>query len=296
LPYDLNRYIGNDYGKLVSTPHGNTLTAAMAEAAVRSENLGRRNITDFLEVSFSSPDYIGHAFGPNSWEQLDDFARLDETLGKFLSFLDTWVGKGNYTAFLTADHGVAHISNFSIANKLPGGAFHDTALVNRMNAGLEQKFGKPKLIKDTYNYLVVFNDSAIKASVLNKEEIIKWTIEYLQQQKEIAQVFDIRDLNTTPLTVKQREMMNNGYYRSRSGDIQFLLKPGYVEGNGNGTSHGVWNPYDSHIPLLWYGWGVKAGKTNREIYMSDIAPTLSALLKIQMPSGSVGHVIEEVIK
>jgi hypothetical protein len=91
-------------------------------------------------------------------------------------------------------------------------------------------------------------------------------------------------------------MASNGYYRTRCGDIQIILKPGYVGGDGTGTSHGAWNPYDSHIPLLWYGWGIKHGKTNRETYMTDIAPTLAAILRIQMPSGCIGHVIEEVMK
>jgi predicted AlkP superfamily pyrophosphatase or phosphodiesterase len=296
FPYDLSRYVGKDYSKLASTPHGNTLTTAMAEAAVRAENLGKNTVTDFLAISFSSPDYIGHTFGPNSWEQLDDFSRLDETLGKFLNFLDAWVGKGNYTAFLTADHGVAHVPKFSIENRLPGGAYPDVDIITRMNLALEEKYKKARLIRDSYNYMVVFNDSIISASKLDKDEIIKWTVNYLQQQKEISQAFDIRELNLTPLNAKQREMINNGYYKSRCGDIQFILKPGYVEGNGNGTSHGLWNPYDSHLPLLWYGWGIKPGNSHREIAMTDIAATLAALLKIQMPNGCVGQVIQEVMK
>lgn len=291
FPYDLTRFINKDYGKIASTPYGNTLTEAMAEAAVKAENLGRNTVTDFLAVSFSSPDYIGHAFGPNSWEQLDNYARLDETLGKFFAFLDAHVGVGNYTVFLTADHGVAHVPNFSIENKLPGGAFKESALIKKMNDALKQK-----VVKDIDNYFVVFDDHLIDSAKLNKEEIIKWSVDYLLQQPEIAQAFDIRDLVTTPLTAKQKEMISNGYLPSRCGDVQVILKPGYVGGNGNGTSHGLWNPYDSHIPLLWYGWGIKHGKTNKETYMTDIAATLAAMLHIQMPSGCVGHVIEEVMK
>ena len=92
-------------------------------------------------------------------------------------------------------------------------------------------------------------------------------------------------------------MLNNGYYPRRNGDIQIILLPNFIDAYGNtGTTHGLWNPYDAHIPLLWYGWGIKQGKTNRETYMTDIAPTLAALLHIQMPSGSIGHVIPEVMK
>jgi len=294
FPYDLSRFIGKDYSKIASTPYGNVYTEAMAEAAVSAEHLGRNSATDFLAVSFSSPDYIGHAFGPNSWEQLDDYARLDQTLGKFFAFLDGYVGKGNYTVFLTADHAVAHIPSFSIENKLPGGAFPDLEITRQMNEGLKAKYGRERIILDTYNYMVVFNDSLIEAANLNREEIETWTVSYLRKQKEVMQAFRISDLNTTPLTSRQREMINNGYYFPRCGDVAFILKPGYVEGTGIGTSHGLWNPYDSHIPLLWYGWGIKQGKTNRETYMTDIAATLAALLHIQMPSGCIGKVIEEV--
>jgi len=294
FPYDLSRFIGKDYTKIASTPYGNVYTEAMAEAAVSAEHLGRNSATDFLAVSFSSPDYIGHAFGPNSWEQLDDYARLDQTLGKFFAFLDGYVGKGNYTVFLTADHAVAHIPSFSIENKLPGGAFPDLEITRQMNEGLKAKYGRERIILDTYNYMVVFNDSLIEAANLNREEIETWTVSYLRKQKEVMQAFRISDLNTTPLTARQREMINNGYYFPRCGDVAFILKPGYVEGTGIGTSHGLWNPYDSHIPLLWYGWGIKQGKTNRETYMTDIAATVAALLHIQMPSGCIGKVIEEV--
>jgi hypothetical protein len=92
-------------------------------------------------------------------------------------------------------------------------------------------------------------------------------------------------------------VINNGYYPPRNGDIQVILLPQYFDAySTTGTTHGLWNPYDAHIPLLWYGWGIKHGKTNRGTYMTDVAPTLAALLHIQMPNGCVGDVIEEIIK
>jgi len=92
-------------------------------------------------------------------------------------------------------------------------------------------------------------------------------------------------------------MLNNGYYPGGNGEVQYILKPGYIDAwNATGTTHGLWNPYDTHIPLLWYGWGIQQGKSNREVYMTDIAPTIAALLHIQVPSGCVGTVIPEVMK
>lgn len=296
FPYTLSKYAGKDYSMIASTPQGNTLTVYMAEAAVTAENLGKNNITDMLTVSFSSPDYIGHSYGPNSFEMMDDYVRLDDELGKFFSFLDAKVGAGEYTVFLTADHGVAHVPNFSIEKKLPGGPFDDIQLMGDINTKLKTIYGKENIVEGIYNFQVTLNNSLIESANLNKESITNWIINYLQQQEAVAQVFKINDLMSTTLNNKQKEMFANGYYPQRCGEIQIVLKPGYVEGNGIGTSHGLWNPYDSHIPLLWYGWGIKQGKTNRETYMTDISPTLAALLHIQMPSGSVGKVIEEVIK
>ena len=297
FPYDLTKFIGKDYSKITSTPYGNTLTAEMAQAAVMGESLGKGENTDFLAVSFSSPDYVGHAFGPNSWEQLDDYARLDETLGKFLDFLDANVGKGQYTVFLTADHGVANIAGYAKEQGLPAGTFEGGEVVKQMNAILKDKYGKEHIVRGIYNYQVVLNNELIDSTeFLNRNDIIDWVVGYLVRQDAIARAFATEELNNTVLNAKQKEMFANGFYPQRSGDIQIILKPGYYEGGATGTTHGAWGPYDAHIPLLFYGWGIKHGKLNRETYMTDIAPTVAALLHIQMPSGSIGHVIEDVMK
>jgi len=297
FPYNLASFAGKDYGKIASTPYGNSLTAAIAEAAVIGESLGKSAAqTDFLTVSFSAPDYIGHAFGPNSWEQMDDYVRLDAVLGNFFTFLDAQVGKGNYTVFLTADHAVAHVPNFSVEHKLPGGAFKGAAIMNNLKTLLKDKFNTDKLIVADENYQIYLDNNLIDSVHFNKKEISDFIVDYLLKQDGITNAFALYDLMTIPLNSKQRDMFANGYMPTRSGDIQMVLKPGYVSGNGNGTSHGLWNPYDSHIPLLWYGWGITKGKTNRETYMTDIAATTAALLHIQMPSGCVGKVIEEVMK
>lgn len=296
FPYDLSKFVGKDYAKIASTPYGNVLTELMAEAALKNEKLGKSKNIDFLAVSFSSSDYVGHAFGPNSWEQMDDFVRLDEMLGNFFNFLDANIGKGNYVVFLTADHGVAHVPNFSVEHKLPGGSFTMGNVITRLNAQLKQKFGKDSLIIGIENYQVVLDHTILSDENINKEAVCQLIIDSLENSEGISRAFELDDMMEIPMNSKQKEMFANGYYPTRSGDIQIVLKPGYLEGSGNGTSHGLWNPYDSHIPLLWYGWGIKQGKTNRETYMTDVAATLAAILHIQMPSGCVGKVIEEVMK
>jgi hypothetical protein len=296
FPYSLKAFIKKDYGKIASTPYGNSLLEAFAKTVITNENMGNNVSTDFLTVSFSSPDYIGHSYGPNSWEQMDDYIKLDSTLGDFFSFLDNKIGKNNYVVFLSADHGAAHSVGFSKMHKLPGDVFSERSYLNAVNQLLYVKYNATNLIRGIFEYQVDLNHDVIDSLKLNEDSIIKTIVDYSQQRKDIVQAFATKEIYKAPVTSRQREMAQNGYFPQRSGDIQFILKPGYVDGNGKGTTHGLWNPYDAHIPLLWYGWGIKQGKTNRETYMTDIAATLSALLHIQMPSGCVGKVITEVMK
>jgi hypothetical protein len=156
------------------------------------------------------------------------------------------------------------------------------------------KYNAPDIVKGIFEEQIILNDHLIDSLNLNKDEVINALIGFSEQRPEIARAFSLKNISNTTLTNVQKAMYSNGYFPQRSGDIQIVLKPGYVAGDGYGTSHGLWNSYDAHIPLLWYGWNIKPGKTNREVYMTDIAPTLAALLHIQMPSGCIGKVIEEI--
>jgi predicted AlkP superfamily pyrophosphatase or phosphodiesterase len=295
FPYDLSKFMEKDYSKISSTPMGNTLTVEMAKAAVLAENLGKNSVTDFLAVSFSSPDYVGHSFGPNSWEQVDDYVRLDEELGNLLSFLDANVGKNQYTVFLTADHAVAHVPGFMKENKLPGGVLEGLNM-SVLNSKLKEKFGFDNTVASMMNDQIYLNHTKIDSAKQDEALIKKWIIQYVKMNDAVTNAFATADIMTTPINKTLREMLANGYNPRNSGDIQIILKPGYIEGGATGTTHGAWYPYDAHIPLLWYGWGIKHGKTNRETYMTDIAATVAGLLHIQMPSGNIGKVIEEVLK
>lgn len=296
FPYDMSKFIGKDYTKISSTPMGNTLTAEMAKAAIIGEKLGKGSTTDFIAISFSSPDYIGHSFGPNSWENVDDYVRLDQELGKLLQFLDAQIGKNAYTVFLSADHAVAHIPGFMKENKLPGGLLEDAGMMKEMNLQIKQKFGVENAIASIMNEQVYLSRKRMDTSKADIVEIKNFIVGFLMKNENITHAFATDDILITPLPKQYREMIANGFHPSRSGDVQYILKSGYFSGSGTGTTHGSPFLYDTHIPLLWYGWGIKKGKTNRETNITDIAPTLAALLHIQAPSGSVGQVIEEVLK
>lgn len=297
FPYDLKKFIAKNYGILPVTPFGNTFTAEFAKAAVTGEQLGADDITDFLTISFSPPDYIGHTFGPNSIEAEDGFLRLDKELGSLLDFLDAKVGKDQYTVFLSADHGAAHVPEFMQENKLPAGRVFMSTVTSNLNKAIKEKFNIDTAIVSDENYQLHLDQRLIEAAKVNKTELTQWIIDRISSEPGIARAFALSDLNKTPLPFRIRDMINNGYYPKRNGDIQVMLLPQYIDAySPTGTTHGLWNPYDAHIPLLWYGWGIKHGKTNRETSMTDIAPTIAAMLHIQMPSGCVGKVIEEIIK
>lgn len=296
FPYDLSAFIGKDYSKISTTPQGNSLTAEMAKAAVLSEHLGKGSATDFLALSFSSTDYIGHSFGPNSWEQVDDYVKLDDELGKLLNFLDTQVGKNQYTVFLTADHAVAHVPGFMKEHRLPAGNFDDNTARKEMNDMIKEKYGVSNAVESLFNYQVSLNHNKLDSAKADINAIKQQIIALLLKKEAVANAFETANIMATSIPKVQREMFANGYYPNRGGDIQFVLKSGYMEGGTTGTTHGLWAPYDAHIPLLFYGWGIKKGSSHKEVYMTDIAPTVAALLKIQMPSGNIGHVITDVLK
>ncbi|MEO8582459.1 MAG: alkaline phosphatase PafA [Flavitalea sp.] len=296
FPYHLKEFIDKNYGITPSTPYGNTMTKDIAIAAVNGEDLGQDSITDFLALSFSSTDYIGHEFGPNSIEAEDCYLRLDKDIGDLFRFLDKKVGKGQYVAFLSADHGVAHAAGFAEENKLPGGTISESGFNHTLDSLLNKSFGNHKFILGTTNNQITLDNNLIDSIKADRPAIVKTLIDFLASMQGVDRAFELSAVMNIPLQEVVRTKSVNGYYPSRSGDIQILFTPGWMDGNGKGTTHGAWNPYDTHIPLVWYGWNIKHGRTNREIYMTDIAPTISAMLRIQMPSGAVGKPIEELLR
>lgn len=296
FPHKVSALTDKRYSAFKSTPYSTTYTFDFAKATIDNEKLGSNMVTDFLALSVSTTDYIGHSFGPDSKEIEDTYYRLDKDIADFLNYLDAKLGKGNYLLFLTADHGVAHIPGFLKEHKIPGGTFDDGPLRNEMNKLLLEKFGVEKAILNTQNYQFYLNEPAIKASGKDREEMVEVIIEELRKQSYIINAFEIAELEETTLPQPQKIMMANGYNPVRSGHIMYTVKPGYFDGGSKGTTHGLWNPYDAHIPNVWFGWKVKPGNTYRETYMTDIAPTIAAFLKIQVPNGNVGKVLEEVIQ
>ena len=295
FPYDFSKMESSARNDaFCKTPFGNTYTIMMARACIQAEKIGKGPHTDMLCVSFSSPDELAHQYGMNSVEMQDMMVKLDQDLAGFLSFLDQEYGAGNYLMFLTADHGGSHNQKFLTDINVPAGVFPKTT-VKDLNAMLKNKFGQDSLVIGFTNYYQVFLNNPLLARItLSRPAIRQAIMDWFLEKPEVLSAVDLYNISGSNLPTRIKEMVMNGYNRRRGGDVQVILNPAWYEyaGKTKGNTHGTWSPADTHIPLLFFGWGVKKGETTSEHYTTDIAPTICAMLHIQMPNGCVGKPIQ----
>jgi predicted AlkP superfamily pyrophosphatase or phosphodiesterase len=285
----------SSFSTLGQTPWGNTLTKEFALEAFRKENLGKRNITDFLCVSFSAPDINGHAFGPFSVEVQDMYMRLDLEIAEMLETFDKEIGKGNYLVFLTADHGVADIPAFSKKNRIPAGNAAD--FVPSLNEHISKKFGEGKWILYSENQQLHLNHTLLQQKNVSVRQVFEVVRYALLREKEVYTVVNLWDNEIQQsLPDYYAKLVKNSYHPKRSGEFLVVLKPAWLAGfEKGGTSHGTFYNYDTHVPLLWFGWQIPKGETHRRTHISDIASTLAGLLNILEPNGAVGEGILEIL-
>lgn len=295
FPHNLRRLYREDHGSIRTSPFGNTLTLEFARAAVNGYQLGDGATPDFLAINCASTDYVGHKFGPNSVEEEDTYLRLDRDLASFFTFLDGKLGKGNYLVFLTADHGAAHAVGFMSAHHIPAGVLDTRKIFGELNVELAKQFGVQKLAVSAWNYHVNFDMPKIAAQHLDFEAIKAATVKFLREQPGIQYAVDIDHIGELPVPEPLRTKIVNGFNRERCSPVIMIPFAGWFMGSAKGTTHGNWNPYDTHIPLIFMGEGVDHGVTHATVHITDIAPTVAALLRIQMPNGSVGRVILPVL-
>ncbi len=277
---------------LKSTPFGNTITKDFALAAIEGENLGKSEFTDFLTISFSSPDYVGHAFGPNSIESEDTYIRLDKDIEEILSTLDTKFGKNNYLVFLSADHGVADVPGLWKQNKLPAGVLNYTDIRAKINAALLEKFGVSNLISGDINSQIYLNDKVLSDKNISIDQVTETIKKTVIGFDGIADVINLHNLASTNLPDYFLTKIKNGYNARRSGDIMLLNQPQWFTGRSTGTTHSTIYNYDSHVPALFFGWKIPKGESSVNHTISDIAPTLANLLNILEGSGNTGTPIQ----
>ncbi|NDE11334.1 MAG: alkaline phosphatase family protein, partial [Chitinophagia bacterium] len=245
FPHMTSQMTTDKYESFKYTPYAASYTFDFAKSAIENEKLGAGKVTDFLAISISSTDYIGHSFGPNSIEAEDAYLRLDKDIAGFLQYLDNTLGKDSYLIFLTADHGVTQVPAFLNQHKIPGGTFLDLAIFNELNQSIEVEFGIKKSVLSVQNYQVYLNKEEIILQQKNVEEITQKIISLLKNKAYINNAVKTEAIELASLPELQKKMFVNGFNPKRSGDIVFTTLSGFLEGSNKGTSHGAWNPYDS---------------------------------------------------
>lgn len=293
LPLNLPElYKKYGYGIIRNTPFGNSLTLDMAKAAIDGEQLGADDETDLLAVSCSSTDYIGHQVGTHAIETEDTYLRLDKVIADFLAYLDSKVGKGNYLVFLSADHGAMNNAAFLQDRRIPAGSWDASATAKKLNHVLAKEDPEAgDIVKTVMNYQVFFNRDVIKSKQLDFDNIKQTVVNVLKEDPSVQYACDMAKASTESIPEEVKSRIINGYNRERSGDVVIILKPNFYAHGMKGTDHGAWNSYDTHIPLVFMGWGIKHGATTKQTFMTDIAPTIAAMLHVQAPNGCVGKSI-----
>lgn len=304
FPYDLKalRKQNGNFGLLVSTPFGNDLLTEFAKAALTGERMGQGNETDFLTVSYSSTDALGHQLGPNAVEVEDMYLRLDRNIADLLSFLDRHVGKDNYVVFLTADHGVSHVAQELTDNRIPSGYFNSSQMRDGLKKYLAQYFPGKDLIESISGNQIFLNNDLFDSNPRNSgidlliaSELI---YRYLMSLDGVINVYTESVLRNARFDeAGTKGMVVRGHHPRRGGDIVYVLEQGWYSSDSKmGSTHGSPHTYDTHVPILFYGGAIPKGSTVRYHTVTDIAPTLSMLLRVKFPSGCTGQPIAEIFE
>ncbi len=299
FPHDLPalRDSNYNYSLIKSTPYGNTILKELALAAIKEEKLGQDEFADFLTVSFSSPDYIGHQYGPMSIEMEDTYLRLDKDIEEMMTYLENNFEKNEVLIFLTADHGAVNVPQYLIDNNMPAGYFELGDFKTGLNEFLKGKYKSDSIVANVSNYQVFLNHKYIAKVGLDVISIENDIARFGLSQSGVSKVVTASGLRSTEFSDGILANAQRGFHQVRSGDVLFVLESGWIPaGYSTGTTHGSPYSYDTHVPLLWYGSGVKKGESDKYIVIPDIAATVAAILEIQTPSACTGVPIQKAIK
>jgi predicted AlkP superfamily pyrophosphatase or phosphodiesterase len=290
---------GEKYAQLPASPWGNELIEAMAEAALEGEHLGHHAAADLLTVSFSSNDYVGHQAGPDSPEVKDMAIRTDQLIGKLFARIGESVGLDNVTVVLTADHGVAPIPDFNIARRMPAGTMN-VDIADFLQTELTRRFGEGKWIENAAETSYYFNQALIQEKKLDRAEVSRVAAEALITSSSIhpLRVYTREQLLSGVTGDFIAQSMMNGFYPHRAADLYLLFEPGWL-GRMRApaqTSHSTPYAYDTNVPVIFWGRGIRQGVFHQDIAVNDIAPTITTLLQVGRPNGASGRALTEILK
>ncbi len=289
--------------RLTLSPAGDELTLDFAKALLENEQIGQDEIPDYLAVSFSSTDYVGHIFGASSLESEDNIARLDRTLADLFAFIDKKVGLENTLIVLSADHGQPEVPGHLHERGIDKAHYFDTGSLDKTPAiaALKKQFGiGEELIEAYYHPYLYLNHDLIHAKGLDQAEVEKAIAAELLKFKGVAYAVSSSALRTDSLpdTLLTRSILRN-FHAKRSGDIYLVFEPNVFINDFDGlivaSTHGSPWRYDTYVPIMFAGAGLTAAKVNRAVTPYDIAATLAAYLNVKPPSGTVGTPLLEVL-
>ncbi len=283
------------YTAVYGSPFCNEILERFAEQAVRHEKLGQRGAMDFLSVSFSSNDVVGHSHGPDSPQVHDISIRTDKLLGRFFAFLDDTIGMEHIIVAFTADHGVSPVPEVLAENRMPGGRMTSEDLFGPIRKALEEHFGPGKWIEGTAGTSPYFNLALIAEKKLDREEVERVAADAAETIPEVARVYTRTQLLRGQVpddTISERVVRS--YHPRRSGDLEIVLDPYWIRAD-RGTTHGTPYRYDTHIPLIFMGPGIRPGRYVRSVALKDLAPSLATLMDVETPSGSEGRALHEMM-
>lgn len=286
---------------LTVSPAGDELTLDFAKTLLFEEKLGQDKITDYLSISFSSTDYVGHLFGPSSLEAEDNILRLDRTLAKLFGFIDKQVGLKNTLIVLSADHGGPDSPGYLNSLNIPAGYIQpDSWDKHAAIARLKKQFNiKGKILEKYEHPYLYLSNEVVKNKKINQQALEAAVVEELSKFPGISLAVSSKALQrgNLPDTPLYRSVVNN-FHSKRSGDIYIVFEPNWFINDFDGltvaSTHGSpWN-YDTYVPIVFAGAGLDAKKITRKVYTVDVAPSLSAYVGTKQPSGAAGEILQEL--
>ena len=287
----------NDYSLLRETPFSNSLTTDFAVRLIEKEELGKDDVTDYLSICYSATDNIGHRFGPSSVEMEDAILRLDGEIKNLLTYLNDSIGKKNILIYFTAAHGISEIPAVLESNRIPSGYFKQNQALQLLRSYLNAVYGEGDWVKGYSERQVFLNRTLIEDARLSLEDVQKKVARFLVQFTGVAAAYPYSAFEANDFGNGNLKRIINNFSPQRSGDVIVTLNPGWVEKEGDFvTNHNSPYEYDSHVPLIWYGWTVNRSTITRQVNMTDIAATLSALCKVPYPNACTGEPMFELFR
>jgi predicted AlkP superfamily pyrophosphatase or phosphodiesterase len=304
FPYDLKKMRSkgvfnsrNDFSLLRETPFGNTLTTNFAIRLIEKEGLGKDDVTDYISICYSATDNIGHRFGPSSVEMGDAILRLDDEIKNLLKFLNDSIGKRNILVYFTSAHGISEIPSVLESNRIPAGFFKQNQALQLLRSYLNAVYGEGNWVKGYSERQVFLNRTLIEDARLSLDDVQKKVARFLVQFTGVAAAYPYSAFEANDFGNGNLKRIINNFYPQRSGDVIITLNPGWVENEEDyATNHNSPYEYDSHVPLIWYGWTVNRSTVTRKVNITDIAATLSSLCKVPYPNACTGEPLVELFR